>query len=207
MKSIVLLSGGMDSGVCLAREIAIGNEPIALNITHGQSHPREIEKSKELAEHYEVEYMELDLTEVFKDMNSYLTGKAQVDTYVPFRNGIFLTVAAGIAEDMNIKRVVIGAHKEDAGGYPDTTVNFIKAMNKAIKEGTKNNVNICAPFVNVTKDVIVKTGTELGFPFEKTITCYNNEEPPCGRCNACKLRAKAFKDAGVIDPVAKRRNL
>src|SRR5699024_10535922 len=196
MKSIVLLSGGMDSGVCLAYEKELGHEVLALNITYGQSHPREIEKAKELAEHYEVEYMELDLTEVFKDMNSYLTGKAQADTYVPFRNGIFLAIAVGIAEDKGIERVVIGAHKEDAGGYPDTTEEFIYQISIAGEEGTKNKVRIVAPFVNVTKDFIVKVGTELDFPFEKTITCYNNAEPACGKRNACKLRAEAFSVAG-----------
>ena len=71
------------------------------------------------------------------------------------------------------------------------------------EEGTKNKVRIVAPFVNVTKDFIVKVGTELDFPFEKTITCYNNEEPACGECNACKLRAEAFRVAGQKDPVVK----
>ena len=202
-KCIVLLSGGMDSGVCLAKAIDEGFEPIALNITYGQSHPIEIEKSKELANHYKVEYMELDLTSIFEDMNSYLVGKAQADTYVPFRNGVFLSIATAIAEDLNIKKVVIGAHKEDAGGYPDTTDEFIYLQSIAAEEGTKNGVQIIAPFVNFTKDVIVTVGKELGFPFEKTITCYNNQEPACGECNACKLRAKAFKDANEIDPVVR----
>lgn len=198
---IILLSGGMDSGVCLANSIAEGHNPLGLIISYKQSHPTEITKARELAKHYNIETIELDLSEIFDGMNSYLTGKAEANTYVPARNLVFSSVAVAIAEDLGIGEIVIGAHKEDAGGYPDTTEPFIEKLNIATQEGTKNNVKVIAPFVHKTKDKIVERGMELDFPFEKTITCYNNSEPACGECNSCKLRAKAFEEAGFIDPV------
>lgn len=203
-KSLVLLSGGMDSGVCLANELLMEDADVTgLIMNYGQSHEVETDYAKQIAKHYSVPIMELNLYDIFKGMNSYLTGNAEVNTYVPARNFVFLSIATALAEDMGFDRVVIGAHKEDAGGYPDTTESFIRKASEAAQEGTKNNIKIVAPFVKVTKDKIVERGSLLGFPFEKSITCYNGQNPPCGECNSCKLRAKAFKDANKKDPLNK----
>lgn len=201
-KSLVLLSGGMDSGVCLANEVAKEDTIVeGLIINYGQSHEVETDYAKQLADYYDVPVMELNLYEIFKEMSSYLTGKAEANTYVPARNFVFISIATAVAEDKGFDQVIIGAHKEDAGGYPDTTESFIKEVGKASQEGTKNKIKITAPFVEVTKDKIVKRGSQLEFPFEKTITCYNGQNPPCQKCNSCKLRAEAFENANVKDPL------
>jgi len=208
-KAIVLLSGGMDSAVTLAIAKNENDKVIALNILYGQVNDREIECAEKLAAHYDVPYIELDLSDVFENFNSSLlkaSGKEITDdglTYVPARNTIFLSIAAGYADSINANRIYYGAHKEDAGGYPDTTMMYYIKMGKALKEGTRNNVELVAPFITVTKDKIVEKGMKLKVPFHLTHSCYKNQNPPCGECPTCKLRAAAFRKAGYKDPLVK----
>ena len=222
MKKIVLLSGGVDSTTCLA--VALQDcEPedvLAVNMYYGQKHQREIASARRIAAYYGVEIMELDLSAIFAKSDCSLligsnnaiphesyaeqqreTGGGPVSTYVPFRNGLMLSAAASIAVSVGASQIYYGAHADDAAGnaYPDCSVRFTAAMNRAIYEGTGGKVNIIAPFVTFNKAAVVKKGLELGVPYKMTWSCYEGGDKPCGKCGTCIDRANAFKANGVED--------
>lgn len=222
MKKVVLLSGGVDSTTCLA--VALQDcEPedvLAVNMYYGQKHQREIASAHRIAAYYGVEVMELDLSAIFaKSDCSLLAGSNNaiphesyaeqqketdgnpVSTYVPFRNGLMLSAAASIAVSVGASQVYYGAHADDAAGnaYPDCSVRFTEAMNRAVYEGTGGKVNIIAPFVTFNKAAVVKKGLELGVPYKMTWSCYEGGDKPCGKCGTCIDRANAFKANGVED--------
>lgn len=222
MKKIVLLSGGVDSTTCLA--VALQDcEPedvLAVNMYYGQKHQREIASARRIAAYYGVEIMELDLSAIFAKSDCSLligsnnaiphesyaeqqreTGGGPVSTYVPFRNGLMLSAAASIAVSVDASQIYYGAHADDAAGnaYPDCSVRFTEAMNRAIYEGTGGKVNIIAPFVTFNKATVVKKGLELGVPYRMTWSCYEGGDKPCGKCGTCIDRANAFKANGVED--------
>ena len=225
MRSMVLLSGGLDSSTCLAMIVQReGKENVlALTVFYGQRHKREIKAARDIADYYGVEHIELDLAKMFEGSNCPLIaasgekipegsydeqlkeGEAgkPVATYVPFRNGLFLSVAASLALVHNCKVIYYGIHKDDAAGsaYPDCSIAFNDAMGRAIKEGTGNQVEISAPFVGVDKAEVVKVGLELGVPYELTWSCYEGDEEPCGKCGTCIDRINAFKQNGKDDPI------
>jgi 7-cyano-7-deazaguanine synthase len=124
-------------------------------------------------------------------------------TYVPFRNGVFLSIAVAIAEALETKRIFIGVNQVDFSGYPDCREEFIKAMQKTIALGTKigEELKIEAPLLYLSKAEIVKLGLEVGAPFHLTWSCYRGGDKACGRCPSCKLRLKAFAEAGAQDPI------
>jgi len=222
MKKIVLLSGGVDSTTCLAVALQ-GCEPedvLAVNMYYGQKHQREIASARRIAAYYGVEIMEVDLSAIFAKSDCSLligsnnaiphesyaeqqreTGGVPVSTYVPFRNGLMLSAAASIAVSVGASQIYYGAHADDAAGnaYPDCSVRFTEAMNRAIYEGTGGKVNIIAPFVTFNKAAVVKKGLELGVPYKMTWSCYEGGEKPCGKCGTCIDRANAFKANGVED--------
>lgn len=217
-KSIVLLSGGIDSTTCLAMEI-IEHDVIALNMFYGQKHDKEIQSAQNVAKYYGVEYIELDMSRVLdysdcsllshstkeiehKAYAEQIKEKGFVDTYVPFRNGLFLSAAAAIAISKGAERIVYGAHADDAAGsaYPDCSVDFVEHMGKAIHEGSGHKVSLTAPLVNLTKAEVVRIGLSLDAPYEMTWSCYEGGEKPCGKCATCIDRAKAFEINGVADP-------
>lgn len=223
MKALVLFSGGVDSTTCLGLAIdKYGKENvIALSVSYGQKHTKEIECSRKIAEYYGVEHIYLDLAKIFEysdcsllehsdreiPKESYVEqiekgdGKP-VSTYVPFRNGLFLSSAASIALSKDCEVIYYGAHSDDAAGnaYPDCSDAFNKAMGDAIYIGSGNQLRIEAPFVNMTKAEVVKTGLALKVPYELTWSCYEGKERPCGVCGTCLDRAKAFELNGVKDP-------
>ena len=223
MKALVLLSGGLDSSTCLAMAVdKFGSENvIALSLSYGQKHIREVQAAKAIAEYYHVKHIEYDVKGIFDGSEcTLLTGNDDVpeesyaeqlqhtdgkpvSTYVPFRNGLFLSVATSMAMSNGCNVIYYGAHKDDAAGnaYPDCSVYFHKAMSEAIKEGTSNAVDLCDPFIDRTKADIVKMGLELKVPYEKTWSCYNGGDKPCGKCGTCIDRMKAFEDNGRIDPL------
>lgn len=223
MKALVLFSGGVDSTTCLAMAIdKFGSENVvALSIAYGQKHQKEIEASRKIAQHYHVEHLYLNLEKIFEysdcsllrhsdeeipleDYASQLqkTDGKPVSTYVPFRNGLFLSSAASIALSKECSVIYYGAHSDDAAGnaYPDCSSVFHNAMNKAIYEGSGQQLRIEAPFVTWTKADVVKKGLELKVPYELTWSCYEGGETPCGKCGTCIDRAKAFALNGVRDP-------
>ena len=222
-KALVLSSGGVDSTTCLALAISeYGKENVtALALSYGQKHNKEIESARKVAAFYGVELLEMDLSRIFTYSNcsllqhsteeipeeSYADQISQTDgkpvsTYVPFRNGLFLSCAASIALSKECSVIYYGAHSDDAAGnaYPDCSQAFQDAMNAAIYEGSGHQCKIIAPFVGLTKADVVKKGLELGVPYELTWSCYEGGSRPCGKCATCIDRQKAFEANHVKDP-------
>lgn len=219
-RAVVLLSGGIDSTTCLAMAVARhgAENVLALNIFYGQKHDRELRSAVDVADYYGVQYMRQDLGEVFKFSDCTLlrgrgdiphkayaeqtNGKDPVSTYVPFRNGLFLSYAAAIALSVGASDIYYGAHKDDAAGaaYPDCSETFALAMHEAISEGSGMALALRAPLINMNKSAVVAKGLELGAPYHLTWSCYEGMHKPCGQCGTCIDRAKAFKDNGVEDP-------
>lgn len=227
MKALVLSSGGVDSSTCLGMAVAkYGKENvIALSVSYGQKHYKELEASKNVADYYGVEHLYMDLTSIFAYSNSSLLQHSSqeipqesyadqlkeqegkpVSTYVPFRNGLFLSVAASIALSKGCSEIYYGAHADDAAGsaYPDCSVDFYESMQKAIYLGTGGMLCLEAPFISLPKAAVVEKGLELGVPYELTWSCYEGGEEPCGKCGTCLDRAKAFAANGVEDPALKK---
>ena len=223
MKAIVLSSGGVDSTTCLA--VAVdkhgADNVISLSVYYGQKHNKELEAARAVADYYKVRHIELDLKPIFEDSNCSLlmqndteipkesyaeqlnkSGGEPVSTYVPFRNGLFLSVAASIAISNGCKEIYYGAHADDSAGnaYPDCSDAFTNAMRKAINLGSGCGLTIKAPFVNNNKAEVVKRGLELNVPYELTWSCYEGGDKPCGKCGTCIDRQKAFEANGVKDP-------
>ncbi|MFV0505675.1 MAG: 7-cyano-7-deazaguanine synthase QueC [Bacteroidales bacterium] len=217
-KAVVLLSGGLDSTTALYLAKSQGFDLYALTINYGQKNIVELEKAKKQAE----------LTEVKKhfilDMQMSLWGgSAMTDnsipiedgdvssdsiptTYVPARNMIFLSLAASVAETVGAQDVFIGISQVDYSGYVDCREEFINAMQLAVNQGTvcavvdKMPIRLNTPFINMTKAEEIKLGIELGADYKYTHTCYAPQTSPCGKCDSCMLRAKAFSEAGIADP-------
>ena len=228
MKALVLSSGGVDSTTALGLAVKqYGRENVtALSVFYGQKHDKEIRASIAVADYYGVEHLFLDLSVIFKDSNCSLLrhsteeipeesyadqirkteGEKPVSTYVPFRNGLFLSSAASIALSRDCSVIYYGAHADDSAGaaYPDCSPVFNNAMNEAIWEGSGHQLRIEAPFVNVSKADVVRMGLEIGVPYELTWSCYEGGEEPCGKCATCIDRAAAFAANHVEDPALVR---
>lgn len=225
MRAMVLSSGGIDSTTCLGMAVSrFGKENvIALSISYGQKHDKEIKASNAVAAHYGVEHIRLDLEKIFEYSDcSLLKHSAQeipeeayaeqlkktdgkpVSTYVPFRNGLFLSSAASLALSKGCDVIYYGAHADDAAGnaYPDCSASFNQAMSEAIYLGSGNQLKVEAPFVGMTKAEVVKKGLEYKVPYELTWSCYEGREKPCGVCGTCLDRAEAFRLNGIEDPAA-----
>ena len=207
MKAMVLFSGGIDSTTCLGMAVdKYGAENvIALSISYGQKHTKEIEASDKIVKYYNVEHIYLDLEEIPKesyDAQIKGTDGKPVSTYVPFRNGLFLSSAASIALSKGCSEIYYGAHADDAAGsaYPDCSSEFNAAINDAIYLGSGKQIKVVAPFINASKAQVVKKGLELNVPYKYTWSCYEGGEKPCGRCGTCIDRARAFELNGIKDP-------
>ena len=223
MKALVLFSGGLDSTTCLALAIEQygADEVLALSVSYGQKHTKEIDAARAVAAYYGVKLQTLDLAEIFKDSDcSLLKGSSQevpkesyaeqltetngkpVSTYVPFRNGLFLSSAASIALSHGCEVIYYGAHADDAAGnaYPDCSQDFNDAINRAIWIGSGKALRVEAPFVGKTKADVVAEGLRLHAPYHLTWSCYEGGEKPCGLCGTCRDRAAAFAANGTEDP-------
>ena len=229
MKALVLSSGGVDSTTALALAVSrYGKDNvIALSVSYGQKHNKEIQAAKAVSAFYGVEQLFLDLSKIFQYSNCSLLqqsteeipeesyakqiekteGEKPVSTYVPFRNGLFLSSAASIALSKDCSVILYGAHADDSAGfaYPDCSPMFNDAMNQAIFEGSGHQLKVEAPFVNMTKAEVVKMGLELNAPYELTWSCYEGKDEPCGKCGTCIDRAAAFAANGVSDPAIKQK--
>lgn len=226
MKALVLFSGGVDSTTCLG--IAVNkygaDEVLALSLYYGQKHSRELEAARKIAAHYGVKHKELDLALIFADSNcSLLSGSTEdipkesyaeqlkktdgkpVSTYVPFRNGLFLSSAASIALSNGCTEVYYGAHSDDAAGnaYPDCSSDFNDAINRAIYLGSGRELRVIAPFIGMNKAQVVAEGLKLGVPYELTWSCYEGGDKPCRVCGTCRDRIAAFRANGMDDPAMK----
>lgn len=209
--SAIIVSGGMDSITLLydkKDEIALG-----ISFDYGSNHnAKEIPFAKMHCERLGIKHIVINLDfmhQYFK--SSLLEGAGAIpegnyadenmkSTVVPFRNGIMLSIAIGIAESNNLKKVFIANHGGDHTIYPDCRPEFIKAIDEAATTGTYVNVRIEAPYTNITKTDIARRGAELGINFAETWSCYKGGEKHCGKCGTCVERKEALELADVPDP-------
>lgn len=224
MKALVLFSGGLDSSVCLGLAVKKygADQVLALSVYYGQKHKKEMEASARVAAWYGVRRQVLDLGEIFEGSGCTLlegaggeipheeyseqlkkTDGAPVSTYVPFRNGLFLSAAASIALSRGCGVIYYGAHADDAAGnaYPDTSAVFNRAISEAIYLGSGNELRVEAPFIDKSKAQVVAAGLEIGVPFALTWSCYEGHEKACGVCGTCRDRKRAFELNGRTDPI------
>lgn len=219
-RAIILLSGGMDSTVALAYALSQGYEIVPLTIGYGQRHAREVKAAQEVVGFYKIEkHVVLDLDLGFLKTSALTSpdievpereegkiGKDVPTTYVPARNIIFLSIAAGLAETESANRIFIGANAVDYSGYPDCRPEFFKAFQHALEVGTKTGVEgrtikIEHPLLFLSKGEIVKLGMKLGAPLHLTWSCYKGGGKACGKCDSCVLRLKGFQEAGHRDQI------
>lgn len=229
MKALVLNSGGVDSTTCVALAIEkYGKENVVTaTLYYGQRHDKELLCAKKVADHYGVRHIEEDISCVMKyagDVCSLMkdskmeiqdktyaeqkraNAEGRVDTYVPFRNGLLLSIATAYADSLFPNQdavVVYGAHADDAAGssYADCSPEFADAMDKAISIGTYNRIRVWRPLINMTKAQVVGEGLRLKVPYELTFSCYHGGEKACGVCATCVERLEAFRENGVKDPI------
>lgn len=223
MKALVLCSGGIDSTTCLALAVEkyTPQEVLALSVSYGQKHNKELTSAKAVADYYGVAFRQLDLASLFEGSDcSLLQGSVDeipkesyadqlagnngkpVSTYVPFRNGLFLASAASIALSNGCCEIYYGAHSDDAAGnaYPDCSSAFNEAINNAVYLGSGGQLRVTAPFIGMNKAQVVAEGIRLGAPYHLTWSCYEGGEKPCGLCGTCRDRAAAFAANGIPDP-------
>ncbi len=224
VKAAVLASGGVDSTTALAQAVErYGAAKVtAVSVLYGQKHIKELEAAEKIASYYGVEHISVDAAPLFQysrasllqgspepvpkecyaDQLKKTQGKAPVSTYVPFRNGIFLAAAAGIALSLGSEAVIYGAHADDAAGaaYPDCSPAFFEAMAAAVWEGSGRQIRLEAPFLAMNKAAVVEIGLRLRVPYELTWSCYEGGAEPCGQCGTCRDRAAAFAANRVSDP-------
>ena len=213
---LVVLSGGLDSTVCLALAAdGAPVPPVALTFDYGQRHRVEIDRAREVAAHYGADHLVVSLdtsawggsalTDPDVDVPAGGTTTGVPVTYVPARNSIFLAVALGVAEARDLDDVWIGVNAVDYSGYPDCRPAFIEAFRQVAATGQRRGVDgdavgIRTPLIDLSKADIVRLGVERGAPLELTWSCYLGDAAPCGTCDACLLRARGFAEAGVDDP-------
>ena len=216
-KAVVLMSGGMDS--CVTAAIASRTYQIAaLHASYGQrTEARELESFNQLADHFDafarltvrLDYFAAiggsSLTDTRLAIpDADLENKDIPNTYVPFRNAHFLSIATSWAEVLGARKIFIGAVWEDSSGYPDCRPEYYEAMNRLIAAGTKpgTDITVETPLIYLTKREIVKQGVDLGAPLNLTWSCYRDPVLACGVCDSCALRLRAFQEAGLDDPIA-----
>ena|ERR1700694_2035989 len=215
---LVLVSGGLDSTVCMAlaaRES--GRPPMALTFDYGQRHRVELKRAARIAAWFGGRQLVVSvdasqwggsaLTDLAMELPRPADGASDQipSTYVPARNIIFLSIALGVAEARNAHAVYIGVNALDYSGYPDCRPEFIEAFRRVAAVGQKRGVeghpvDIRAPLVSMSKVEIVRLGVELGAPLELTWSCYRGGTRPCGECDSCAIRRKAFAQAAIPDP-------
>jgi 7-cyano-7-deazaguanine synthase len=213
-KAVVLLSGGMDSATTLyiARQ---DYECRCLIFDYGQRASKEIECAKRISEEAGCKYRILQISLPWK--GSVLLDKTQSvpegffssggripPTYVPGRNIIFLSFGISFAESTGAEAVFIGAHQMDFSNYPDCRKEFFDSFQETVRRGTKEGnegreIKIITPVINKTKKEIIEIGSRLGVPFEYTWSCYSEGEQPCGTCESCLFRSKAFAELGIYE--------
>lgn len=229
-KAIILSSGGVDSTTCVSLAVdRLGAENVVTaSIFYGQKHKKEILAARKVAAYYHVRHYEFDLSAIFQYSNCSLlagsteeivhesyaeqiakNGEGKVSTYVPFRNGLMLSMAASLAASLfeeDEVDIYIGAHADDAAGdaYADCSEPFLKAMGDAVSIGTYGKVHLVFPFAEMNKAGVVATGLSLHTPYELTWSCYEGGEKPCGTCGTCIDRAAAFAANGVKDPTLEK---
>lgn len=222
MKAIVLSSGGVDSTTCVSMAVEkYGKENVStVSIFYGQTLKKELECAKKIAEYYGLRNYVFNLSEIFGYSNcsllehstekikeesyedQFATGE-KITSYVPFRNGLMLSVVAVLAQSIYPNEeceIVLGNHSSDFA-YADCSPEFTEKMGAAVSEGTYGLVKFVSPLVHMTKTEVVKEGLRLGTPYELTWSCYEGHEKACGKCGSCISRLEAFRNNGATDPI------
>jgi 7-cyano-7-deazaguanine synthase len=215
-KAVCILSGGMDSTLSSYIAKQDGYEIVAVHFNYGQrTEHKELEAFRNICIELDVKNKYEINIPFFTQIGASALTDTKIDvptegikpgvpiTYVPFRNGIFLSIATAIAEKEEANALFIGVVEEDSSGYPDCTDSFISKMESAMNQGTKDEtkLQIITPLVHLKKEDIVKKAVELSVPLEYTWSCYKNEDKACGICDSCRLRLKGFELAGYKDKI------
>ena len=209
--SVLIYSGGLDSTTLLYEEQA--RIALAVTFDYGSNHAlRETECARYHCERLGIEHLVLPLGFMKQHFHSSLLSGAEAvpngnyheenmhSTVVPFRNGIMLSIACGLAEDRGLRRVLMANHSGDHAVYPDCKPHFVDAMGAAMQAGTYEGVVLCAPYTNISKTDIIRRGMQLGIDYSHTYSCYRGGDQHCGTCATCRERHEAFEAAGVADP-------
>jgi 7-cyano-7-deazaguanine synthase len=215
-KAVCVISGGMDSTLCAKIAQNDGFEVIGVHYNYLQrTEQKELEAFRDVVNALGIKTKyEIDLP-FFADIGASALTDTSIEvpvsglsdgvpvTYVPFRNGIFLSIAASIAEKEGAEAIYIGVVEEDSSGYPDCRDSYIKQMEHAINLGTKDetNITIRTPLIDLSKKDIVLKAIELDVPLQFTWSCYKDSDKACGVCDSCRLRLRGFERAGVKDPI------
>jgi len=215
--AVCLVSGGMDSCVTAAIANEENDELAFLHVSYGQrTEQRERQAFEAVADHYNVQSrLVISFDHLAQIGGSSLTDNqipvteadlsslAIPSSYVPFRNAHLLATAVSWGEVLKASAIYIGAVAEDSSGYPDCRPEFYAAFQQAIDVGTKPETHLIirTPVIHLKKSEIVQKGLELGAPLHLTWSCYRESERACGNCDSCALRLRAFREAGVIDPI------
>ena len=215
-KAVCIMSGGMDSTLSAYMMQEQGYEIIGVHFNYDQrTQKKELECFNNICEALHVSQKYNLNIGFFKELGASALTDKSIDvptggieegvpvTYVPFRNGIFLSMAAAIAEKEGAQAIAIGVVEEDSSGYPDCRESYIKSMEQSINLGTKDEtkISILMPLVHLKKSQIVLEAQKLNVPLELTWSCYKNEDKACGVCDSCRLRLNGFKEAGIKDPI------
>lgn len=213
-KVVVIFSGGMDSFTVLNKALKEGYEVHATSFNYGQRHSKELEYAKRVTTALDIPHKIVDISSI----NELIQGSALTDdidvpeghyeetsmlqTVVPNRNMIMLSLAVGYAVSIEAEAVYFGAHSGDHAIYPDCRTQFVEAMNAVCKIANYQSVEIRAPYLDKDKIEILKDGLEMQLDYSQTWTCYNGREKACGKCGACQERLEAFKLNAQTDPIA-----
>jgi 7-cyano-7-deazaguanine synthase len=222
-RAVVLFSGGIDSTTALYWAKAGYDRVTALSFDYGQRHKIELDFARRLARRLRIpqQIIKIDLRQIGGSaltsssipLPRFVTaeeiGPGIPPTYVPFRNGVFLALAASWAEANGVPDIVCGFNTIDSPNYPDTRLRFVRAMEKSVNMGTGmgasgNTIRIIAPLIRLRKSAIIRKGLSLGADYSYSISCYRGREIPCRKCSSCLLRQKAWEEAGEQDHLLKR---
>ncbi len=208
-RCVVILSGGPDSVTAAYWAKEKGYDVHAMTFDYGQKAQVEIEHAVEIAKTVGITHKVIDLRNLSSiyigvtslvDSEMKVTGEFTDQIIVPFRNGVFLSVAVAYADGIGSDLILYGAHASDEEFYPDCRKEFYEAFQKAVRLGTERNITIMSPFSNLPKSGVLKEAVRLGVPLEKTWSCYLAGPVHCGRCESCNNRKKAFAEAEIKDP-------
>ncbi len=223
MKSVVLLSSGLDSTVAFKEAYDKDDEVLCITFDYGQrARDKEIEFAKKICELFDVGHMIITLP-WYKKFRGALTGRGKLpeisgeeldnmritkrtaeQVWVPARNVVFLSIGAAFAENYKYDAIVTGFDAEEAATFPDNTIEFVESFNKMLKSGTLTHPAVYAPVISMSKAEIVKRGVEINAPLEWSWSCYEGKQKPCNVCESCLRRRRAFDIAGVKDPLMER---
>lgn len=228
MKAITLLSSGLDSVSSLAIAAESLEIEMAITFDYGQrASQREIKYSRKVCEHFGIEHRiikldwlgeithtslvnrneevpSLSLEDISEAAPAAITENSAKAVWVPNRNGVMLNIAGSFAESRGCDYIVVGFNGEEAGTFPDNSLDYVKAMDHAFSYSTQNGVRVMAPLIEMGKTEIVKRALEAKAPLEYSWSCYHGGEIPCGECESCVRRARAFKNTGAKDPLLER---